>query len=462
MDIRELKRQGQKIFLYAPQYPRSEAATEKIIKEWQKKTFGVKDVLLVFFLEQTIDWYRYPVRWVYHSLGSCAPIVSTMNRYNNFVELLTESDYYIVDSLEASLDDIKIVCDCGGEIIPTFAEGDLFPMLEYTDEQKIILENYQRLVYENLIGKYSPYEYEYMLVHNGLGETVVFYYSIAEYKRKNRDRPLVVLCYDESRKSMLEESPHIDVVAHVPFPLYEYIAVFLSEEYCMKNLMEIFYTPDVVAAMANVDYKFCYFQAVRKYLGLLDTPLQKYRTNVSEIKRKAARAIIKKWNLRKGRTVWLCMDGISSGSLLDSNFLNDLVESIRKKDYDVIMKSDKSIIACVPYAVLPPWETTELVSLCGNAISIPTGISFAVGAMNMDRPLKIQMIRFEGMENRNSHMGQFMWTLPLIRKFGRNYMEHLNEFEEELYGDNVDLKTIPVYKGASLNELILRLVDGLA
>lgn len=462
MDIQEYKWQGGKVFLYAPKYPNSERATERIIREWQKKTFGVTNITLVFYLEQTIDWYRYPIRWRHQCLASCAPIIHIIKRYHRFDDWLEKADFYIVDNLEENLDDINVVVNGGGTVLSAVSEDEIFPMLKYSEEQINTLNRCQTIINNALFSKFSPCDYEYMLFHNGLGETVSFYYSIAEYKAKN-NKPIVVLCFDETRKSLLEESPYIDVVAHVPFPLYEYVAVFLAEQYHMKNFMEIFYTPDIVALMADADCEVLYMQVVRIYLGLLPhEPVQKYETPVSEEKRKVGREVFRQWNLREGRTVWLCMDGISNGSLYESDFFKKLVVAIREADYDVIIKSDKSVIEGVPFAQLYPWETTELVSLCGNIICIPTGIICVVKAMNMDRPLNVQKLYIENMFECNSHMAQFMHKLPLIRKFGSKYLDHAHEFEEGFNGDNIQETVIPIYKDTDMDALIPQLVEGLA
>ncbi len=462
MDIKSFKDNGGKVFLYAPKYPASEAATEKIITEWQRKTFGATNMVLVFFLEQTIDWYRYVVRLWHHCLGSCAPIVHTMKRFSKFEELLNNTDFYIIDNLEESLDDIKIVYDRGGVILPVCSNEELFTMFEYTKSQSETLKNYSAIVHDALFSQYSPKDYEYMLYHNGLGETVAFYYSMAEYKKRNK-KPVVVLCYDESRKSLLEESPYIDVVAHVPFPLYEYISVFWAKEYCMKNFMEIFYTPQLVEKLGNFDCGFGFVQAVRTYLGLANSgPMQKYETIVSESKRRTGWEVFEKWKLREGRTVWVCMDGLSNGNMMGIDFWRNLVDAIKRKHYDVIIKSEKSIIDGVPYAMLGPWETAELVSLCGNAISIPTGIICVVGAMVMDKPLNIQWVMFEKDIGVNSHMAQYMKYLPLIRRFGSNFLDAVEDFEEEIYGENINIVKRKVHKDADLDVLITELVDGLA
>ena len=335
-------------------------------------------------------------------------------------------------------------------------------MLEYTEVQNNSFKQYNQVIYNDLTSKYPPNQYEYMLFHNGLGETISFYYSIMEYKKKNK-KPIVVLCFDASRKSLLEESPYIDVVAQIPFTLYEYIAVFLAEKYFMKNFMDIFYRPNLVAAMGNIDCRFSFLQAVRNYMGLLnDGPVQKYKTIVSKNKLDIAKNVFKKWNLRQGKTVWLCMDGLSNGSMLNTEFMKKLVIAIKEKDYDVIIKSDKSVIDGVPYAVLYPWETTELVSLCGNVIGIPTGIICAVQAMNMDRPLNIQWIIFEEILGNNSDMARYMYYYPMMRRFGSNYLNYMREFDEELLGNNINKIRIPVRKNADLNALIPKLVDGLA
>lgn len=466
MDINEYRNNGGRVFLYAPTYPASEAATKKIIREWQKKTFGVTNIILVFYVEKTIDWFRYAAQWVLHGSGSCAPIIYVANIYTRFEDWLVNADFYIVDSMEESLDNINIVVNNGGTILSIVSEDEAFPMFKYTEGQKNTLAGYQKIVNDALFSKYSPREYEYILFQNGLGETVSFYYSMAEYKEKN-NKPIVVICCDESRKSLLEESPYIDVVAHVPVPLYEYIAVFLAEQYCMKNFIKLILTRDIVDSLVavNTDRKLCYWQQTRLYAGLSgDAPVRKYATQVSEKKRKAGQEVLRKWNLRVGRTVWLCMEGVSNGALPEGDFLENLVAAIREADYDVIIKSNKSVIEGIAFAQLYPWETTELVSLCGNIISIPTGITCAVVAMNMDRPLNVQMLHFEEMCMANNPMGQFLNKFPMMRKYGSNFYNHMveNEYDKGLNGDNIKITNIPVYRDTEWETLIPRLVNGLA
>lgn len=463
MDINEYKNNGGKVFLYAPKYPASEAATEKIIREWQKKTFGVTNVILVVYVKETVDWYRYAARLVQRSWGCCAPVTYVAGIYAKITDWLAKADFYVVDSMEESLDNINIVVSHGGTILSIVSEDEAFPVFQYTEGQKKTLSGYQKIIDDELFSKYSPREYEYILFHNGLGETVAFYYLMAEYKAKN-NKPIVVLCYDESRKSLLEESPYIDVVAHVPFPLYEYIAVFLADQYSMKYFLEFYYKRNIVDSMIAVDTDRGYWQQTRLCAGLSgDGPVQKYATPVSEAKRKVGQEIFRKWNLREGRTVWLCMDGLSNGTLYASDFFKKLVAAIREADYDVIVKSDKSVIEGLAFAQLYPWETTELVSLCGNIISIPTGITYAVKAMNMDRPLNIQMLFFEEMYMATNPAGQFLVKCPMMRKYGHAFYNHVaaEEFDEGLHGDNIKIKKISIYRNTEWETLIPSLVNGL-
>ena len=69
---------------------------------------------------------------------------------------------------------------------------------------------------------------------------------------------------------------------------------------------------------------------------------------------------------------------------------------------------------------------------------------------------------FEESMSVNSEMCQFMHILPLVRKFGSKYMEHICWFDDELYGDNIDKITIPVHRNDDLKALVTRLVEGLA
>lgn len=423
-------------YLYIPDLPADEKFLDKVCNQFLKKAF-ISDAVLYVLVPTGYEYIKYVCKYHQKGFGACNIMPIEANKFYNglkdYVTVMDQIDCYISGSRNPQeFTYTEMAYDRGKDIISLHQE-DIF------EDMPINVEKLQdRRVISSYVKKiadaYPIEEYEWFLSHDGLGETPALFYYAKAYRQKI-NKKLLFLCFDETRKSLFEESPYIDATILIPVAVHAYISIYLADKFHIKNLTTLAVVPSSTEHLDGQKITSAVIR-VRDFLELGDdVPLERYPVNISQHKIEYVNNLFREMDLTQGKTVFLIMDGISNGDFFAtrSSFFIHLANILKEKGYDVVTKGDRQLIPGCQFTILPPWESALFAGLCGNVITIHTGISFAIGALNQSADINIHMLNFTSnlpAIRKRHDMWNFLW-LPIIRDYGKKHAYiALNELYE--------------------------------
>ncbi len=430
-------------FLYIANLPKDRELLDKIIGQYYKAAFCT-DAILVIVVETSEDVIRYIRPWT--SRAWMLPLVKIIesSKYATFDyrNLISQIDCYIAGNHKWEFTFIEFAYEQGIKIVSAL-RNDIFKSLELelpTNNRKAVIE---RMVCNELMVSYPIEEYEYILFHQGLCESLAFFYWMKVY-RKTVGKKLLILCFDISRKSILEESPYVDKVLLVSHDVYAYISIYLEDDYNIKNFLQLHFLPFSTKYLREIHDDMIFIDKTRKFLNIEENCcFEKYPIWLSEKKIRTATNAFHKLQLRKGKTVFLIMDGISCGEVRQKSW-EKLAFYLKGEGYDVVTKGERESFSNIPYVFLHPWESMIFAGLCGNIITAPTGISFFIAACNKFDYISVQCFFNDetALAWKNSFDGWNLDIIPLIRqeggdRFSSAFLEMHKRFCEFIMGDNI-------------------------
>lgn len=417
-------------FLYIPNLPQDEVLLDKVCDQFLKKAFISTDAVLIVLVKSALDSMRYVKKWMYKTFGSNCQIVcfETGKFYGgllNYSEVMDGVDCYISGSMTSEeYIYTEMAYDKGKHIISAHSD-DIFEDLP-PDLAKIQKRKEVSALIKKIHSDYPMDEYEWMLLDQGLGEVCAFFYYVKAYAEKN-DRKICAFCYDETRVSLFEECPYIDKVIRVSLSTYAYIAIYMADHFKIKNFILLHFLPFSTDRLYKPrDIYPIYMPKVREFLELNENiPFERYPVNVSPAKIDYVNNLFNEMSLIRDKTVFLIMDGITNGDFSKSHkdFFVALIDALRTKGYDVVTKGKTEFIPGCKYTFLKPWESALFAGLCGNVVSIPTGIPIAIGALNQSDYINIHMLwlNVENQVIKNSYDAWNIDYIPIFRGFGKKY-----------------------------------------
>ena len=102
-----------------------------------------------------------------------------------------------------------------------------------------------------------------------------------------------------------------------------------------------------------------------------------------------------------------------------------MATTLKQNGYAVVTKGTRQLISDCQFTILPPWKSTLFAGLCGNVVSIPTGIPFAIGAFNQSADIKLHML-WNTVNDVSIRQNYDAWNLdhiPMLRTFGKKYFQ---------------------------------------
>ena len=418
-------------YLYIPDLPADEKFLDKVCSQFLKKAF-ISDAVLMIVLKTGEEVIRYVKKWNMKSIGSGCQIISVeANKFYNglkeYLSIMDQIDCYISGSMNSQeFTYTEMAYDRGKDII-SLHQDDIFEDMPINEEKLQTRKAISGYV-KKLADAYPTEEYEWLLFHQGLGESYTFFYYVKAYKEK-MNKKLICFCYDETRRSLLEESPYIDELLLIPLPVYAYIAIYLADKFHIKNFVLLHFLPLSTCYLDKpAEIYPAYMPKVRDFLELeIDSEFERYPVNISQHKIEYVNNLFREMGLPHKKTVFLIMDGISNGNLLATReeFFVRLATALKQNGYEVVTKGNRQLIPGCQFTILPPWESTLFAGLCGNVVTIPTGIPFAIGALNQSDEINIHML-WQTVNDATIRQNYDAWNLdhiPMLRTFGKKYFQ---------------------------------------
>lgn len=434
-----------KKFLFIPEIPSGDNLLEKVCVQFQKVSLLNEDIQLLILLPQNISYHRYIDKFCNLTWSEAGATNSNRIRFETYdsqrivsiPNLLSPGDCYITGNVRDVENDYLRQSLANHFEILTANEDNIFSNIKKsharTEMEKEII-----IFMTKLFARYSPSKYEYMLVHQGLGETMTLFYLLPEYIERTR-KPLIIITFNDARKKLLELSPAVCQVINVPTHVYDYLALWVAPDYGWKNFlnlhyMELPYSSDVV-----------FVDKIRGFLNLIPNNLfQPIHVNLPDNIIKSAQQWLLSHNLSPNKTVYLITQGFCfNTSALSHEFWVSLSNELISRGYDVVVNGSEEMLPGVHNAYLDITETAALSQLCTAVISVSTGL-LDVFVFLSHNDLEIKLLLPD------AHNAFWLNRPPVddICKFGLLFPEHIvfrfknwwrtkKNIESFLYNDDI-------------------------
>ena len=240
--------------------------------------------------------------------------------------------------------------------------------------------------------KFPPQEFEYFLFHEGMGESLAFFFWLKEY-RKNSAKKILLFCFDVLRHELFTHSPYVEAVAKIPTFMFDYISIYHAEKFNIRRVLQAHFSE--FESRNSRRYAFYAIpDLMRDFLKI--NPGIKFETFPVQIPQENlnnARKIFEEMNLKIGKTILLVAEGnYYSGLEHQKNFWIKFADRMKSAGYEVVTNSAEQILPNCKNIFKGLFDTTAFVSLCGNIISVPTGFIETLCALNNFGKTKWQII----------------------------------------------------------------------
>lgn len=452
--------------LFIPDFEKGIDVFRKVCSEFLQYSFCNPDSELILVVNGLYEVSHYVYHYIHRIwLSSVFKVRYVIKRKEDIFSLLREVNYYIPSNYaNEELDVLDEAIDCGVTVLSPVADN-IFYGLPVDAGRVKIKEQLAQVLQDNLMKKFPLDEYDYFLFHQGLGETLICFYLLKEYKERF-GKKILMLCFDPSREHVFGHCPYVDCVLHIDVHTFAYMSIFWEEKYNIKNALEMWFAPYSSQYCWQVeDRANNMISAVRAFLKLpLWNGIEKYPIQVSAESVNTVRRRIKELNIRKGRTVFLITDAIGLGdSGLGKAFWLSLIEKLKEKDYDVVVNSEDKYAEGVKTAYFKPFEVGEFVNYCGYVVSVSTGIldfigCFADSNVEIHRIVPVQLSAWK-----ESYPRWLINSLPNMYQCGGDYfsvaMRGVNAYQKMLWGDFASNVKTHLYD--DMDELKKNIVDEL-
>ena len=440
-------------FLLAPNFSENTEQLEKISQEFAKKAF-LTDSTLIFLLDETFDAMNFHTRIWRSNFGGSVNFQFVLKSQVNLEQLFQQVDYYIIGKSAdeifyidfAMRNDVKII---GERNLP----AEIFKDISVAPEVEKLKNNLYADFVKNIVEKFSPLEYEYFLMHDGLGEVLAFFYWFKEY-RKHNQKKILTLCIHPARTELMQICPYVDEVIQVDAKVYDYIQVYLSQQFEIKNAYTAHNAPTTLQKYNEIPvyYRepasnfFHLAEGRQHYLQIPpETKFERYSVELPKESFAKAEKVFKDLKLIKGKTVFINAEAVTMGSSVGlKNFWQGLANKLIAAGYNVVINGDNLKIPNCKNIFLSLFETSAFIGLCGNVISVVTGFTETICSLNSVDKIQVQFIhldeKFSWQQNGSSIFSRLLF-LREIQYFGSDFADkHLESYYNwmrRICGENI-------------------------
>ena len=295
-----------------------------------------------------------------------------------------------------------------------------------------------RIVNQNLFQIYPPSDYEYLLSHQGLGETLTMCFLMHEYQ-KRIGKKIILLCGDKNRGDLFKFCPYVDKTIMISWEIYSYLKIFVG----MRDFFDLHFDRDIQEKSDRIyesnPYESSITRKVRTFLNLeSEVPIKQYSIEIPPGDFDIAKKTFQEMNLHAGRTILLITSGYQYSNLNHHrDFFIKLVKRFRESGFDVVTNSQTQELPNVPNVFLPIIPSIAFVQLCGNIVSIPTGWSESMCAFS-SYPIKYSMI-MTSVHDQFYNPSKFL--IDQLRNYGDDFvdvsLQIYRNFYDQIFSRNI-------------------------
>lgn len=440
-------------FLIAPNLSENTERLEKIVQEFAKKAF-LTDATLIFLLDETFDAMNFHTRIWRSNFGGSVRFQFILKSQINLEQLFSQVNYYIIGESAEEIFYIDFAMRHGVKIIGTRnLPAEIFQDISVPPEVEKLKNNLYADFIKNIVEKFSPLEYEYFLMHDGLGEVLAFFYWFKEY-RKHNHKKILTLCIHPARTELMQICPYVDATIQIDARIYDYIQFFLSQQFEIKNAYTAHNAPTTLQRYNEIPIYFRepagnFFHLAEGRQHFLQIPpeikFEKYPVTLPEESVAKAKKVFDDLKLKKGKTVFLKVEGNNEGSSANLyDFWKTLADKLVAKGYKVVISGNDFKITGYENVLMTLQESVAFVGLCGNIVSITTGFIETICSLNSVDKIQVQVIHKNEKFNWQTHgsnlFGRWLF-LKEIQYFGSDFADkHLESYYNWMHricGENI-------------------------
>ena len=439
-------------YLFAPNLIKDKKRAEDILQAFMEKSFLTEAFLIILVDETWESAIFYNQIWRKQIAQSCKIQFIFRSREMNVEQFFRQVNCYIV----GNSDDEFFYLDCAMnnnlKVIGTNATAEeIFQNIIVAPEVEELKNKCYFNFIEHIVKNFPPSEYEYFLMHDGLGEVLAFFYWLKEY-RKHNQKKILTLCIHPARIELMNVCPYVDATIKIDAKVYDYIQIFLSRQFKIKNAFVAHSAPNVIKKSDEIPIYFRepagnFFHLIEGRKYYLNIPpeikFERYSVTLPSKSIEKAKKIFEDLNLIKGKTVFFNAEGLTSGSSVHLyEFWKGLADKLFSAGYKVVINGDNLKIPNCENIFLPLLETSAFVGLCGNIVSVPTGFIETICSLNSVDKIQVQFIH-GNVKNSWRHFGFISKIISFneLKYFGSDFLlkriESYTNVVSQFFGYNV-------------------------
>ena len=434
----------QKKYFFAAHFPDEKNYCHQICCEFLYHAFATPSVLFVLLeSEDLAEKYMSTYRLV---ASNYSTRIITLTPNNCDVESLIKSvDCYIAGDNPDELPYIECAWKNHIKIVSFIRDGKNifrdFPISESVNKLKLSMKN---AIDINFLRKFPFDEWQYILFHNGMGESTIFFFLMKEYKRQI-GKKLLLLCFHNARMELMQNCPYVDCVIKIPPELFDYMSIFTARYYPIKNFLKIHVLPYSIKMRESFPPFIYYVDGNNYFLTFLDmnpcTAFERYSVDIPIEKLESAKKIFNEMNLQPKKTIFLSVQGIMFREMVNSNakFFFQLAKTFQAIGFDVVTNSQNEIFPGIRNVFLSFWENVAFIGLCGNVISVPTGFIEASCSFNEVDDINFHVIYPNKYDSCNKPSKELMKQIQL-------YGDDFTNFQAKAYQISWENRSTPNVK----------------
>lgn len=213
--------------------------------------------------------------------------------------------------------------------------------------------------------------FQLFLVHNGLGETILFLELLPEWKKQNQKK-IFALTMENSRTVLCERCPAVEETLEVEPDVWQALAKNqeLTEKTGLIDLMKLHFDPQIKLFGSHLADK------LRGFLRLPPgAPRTRFSFSFSRQELQDREAFAEANSLDLSKLIFLVPDGFCFGDrVVTPEFWDRLCRELRARGFVPIFNSMKEIVAGVPCMFPDLVHLLLLVDACKKVVGVRTGL----------------------------------------------------------------------------------------
>lgn len=373
-----------KKFLFEPDLPKDKKILKKVFEEFTAKAFLTDDelILLLDDSKETYHYLCFLMRTVF--CGSCK-IRYFFKSKIVAADLLAQVDFVITAGNDFEE-------NAGVPVIDATKSKQIFESIEPNEDVKKVRENFETTVQEKIFKLYPPNQWEYFLFHEGIGESLSFFFWMKEYKKKHKKR-ILFLCFDKIRAELFQRCPYVGNVFTISQVLFDYISIYFAKKYNIRRVLQAHFTENILKNKKNIQY-YDFPEMMRDWLGISPKiKFERYSVPLRKENVDNAQKAFEELNLTKGKAVFILPEGIFFSGLKDHyNFWIKLANRMKSAGYEVVTNSKEPMFSDCKNVFLSLFDSVAFAGLCGNMVTVASGFFEALLTLNSSDKIKAQFV----------------------------------------------------------------------